>query len=197
MQNTVKHLTYEELEASLSHLTQAPKDFGTLALIVRRPGIDEREVLPEGVLDLRVGLVGDSWISRKSASTPDGSANPKAQVTLMNSDVVALLAQTKERWPLAGDQLYLDLDLSTANLPPGTQLRIGAAMVEITDQPHTGCRKFAERFGQDAFRFVNAPAHRELRLRGANAKVIQAGTVREGDKVEVIRRHPDIAKSRR
>lgn len=187
MQNTVKHLTLEELEASLDLLNQAPKDSGTLELIVRRPSTDEREVLSEGTLDVGVGLVGDSWITRGSSSTPDGSANPKAQVTLMNSGVIALIAQTRERWPLAGDQLYVNLDLSIPNLPPGTQLRVGEAILEITDQPHTGCIKFAARFGQDAFRFVNAPAHRDLRLRGVNVKVIQVGTIRTGDRVKVMR----------
>jgi len=188
MQNNLKYLSREELEANLSQLTQSPRDFGPLELIVRRPAVDVREVLPEGSLDLRAGLVGDTWIARKSSTTPDGSANPKAQLTLMNSRVIALLAQTKERWPLAGDQLYVDLDLSTTNLPPGTRLRVGSAIVEITDQPHTGCKKFEERFGRDAFRFVNARSHRDLRLRGVDAKVIQPGTIRIGDIVEVIRK---------
>jgi MOSC domain-containing protein YiiM len=144
-------------------------------------------VLSEADLDLHDGLVGDNWISRKSSRTPDGSADPKTQVTLMNSRMIALLARIKERWQLAGDQLYVDLDLSITNLPPATRLKIGTAIIEITDRPHTGCRKFAERFGQDAFRFVNAKAHRDLRLRGANASVIQPGTIRTGDLVEVIR----------
>jgi len=186
VKNNSKYLTLEELEASLSLLNQSPKDYGALELIVRRPGIDEREVISEANLDVHLGLIGDTWISRKSSSTHDGSANPKAQVTLMNSRVIALLAQAKEDWPLAGDQLYVDLDLSTTNLPPAARLKVGSAIIEITDQPHTGCKKFAERFGQDAFRFVNAQAHRDLRLRGANAKVIQSGTIRVGDIVEVI-----------
>ncbi len=188
MPNTVKTMTLEELEASLSRLIQSPRDLGPLELIVRRPGVDEREVLPEGTLDLYAGLVGDTWKSRKGPGRPDGSANPKAQVTLMNSRVIALLAQTRERWPLAGDQLYVDLDLSTANLPSSTRLRVGSAILEITDQPHTGCEKFAARFGQDAYLFVNAPAYKKYRLRGVNARVIQPGLIKVGDRVEVIRR---------
>jgi MOSC domain-containing protein YiiM len=183
MQNDIKYMTLAELEASLEMLTQSPKDSSRLELIVRRPGIDEREVLAEGTLDIRLGLIGDAW----SARTPGSPANPKAQVTLMNSRVIALLAQTRQRWPLAGDQLYLDLDLSVSNLPPGAQLKIGAAMLEITDLPHTGCKKFAARVGRDAFRFVNAPAHKDLRLRGVNARVVQLGVIRSGDTVEVIR----------
>jgi MOSC domain-containing protein YiiM len=184
----IKTMTLEELEANLSLLLQSPKDLGPLELIVRRPGLDEREVLPEGNLDLRLGLVGDTWISRKGPGTPDGSANSKAQVTLMNSRVIALLAQTRERWPLAGDQLYGDLDLSTTNLPPATRLRVGSAILEITDQPHTGCEKFAARFGQDAYLFVNAPAYQKYRLRGVNARVIQTGLIKVGDNIEVIRK---------
>ena len=188
MSNATKQKTFEELEASLGTLALSPRDSGHLELIVRRPGVDEREVLPEGDLDLRAGLVGDGWISRPSPRTPAGSPNPKAQVTLMNARVIALLAQTRERWPLAGDQLFVDLDLGAANLPAGTRLKVGEALLEITDQPHTGCNKFAARFGKDAFRFVNLPEHKALRLRGANARVIQPGRIRTGDLVEVVRR---------
>jgi MOSC domain-containing protein YiiM len=108
------------------------------------------------------------------------------QLNLINARLIALLAQDKARWPLAGDQLYVDLDLSEENLPPGTRLTIGAAVIEVTDQPHTGCKKFAARFGADAVKFVNSPEGKALHLRGINAKVVQGGTIRAGDTVRKI-----------
>ena len=162
-------------------ILQSPKDQGALELIVRRPQVDEREVLQEGELDPASGLVGDSWKSRGSSSTPDGSPNPEMQLNIMNSRVVALLAQTKDRWRLAGDQLYVDLDLSTANLPPGTQFSLGSAVIEVTSLPHNGCKKFMARYGPDALKFVNSPTGKQLHLRGINAKVVRPGVIRVGD----------------
>ncbi len=182
----MKHLTTEELEACLETIRRSPKDNGVLKLIVRRPRADEREVLDEGELDLLEGLVGDSWKTRGSSRTSDGSAHPDLQLTLMNTRVIALLAQAKERWSLAGDQLYLDLDLSADNLPAGTRLALGSAVIEVTAIPHTGCQKFEARFGQDAMRFVNSPMGRQLHLRGVNAKVVRPGVIRVGDLVRKV-----------
>lgn len=182
----VKHLTMEELEAGLDDIRQSPKDKGMLELIVRRPQTDERQVLEEGQLDLREGLVGDSWRTRGSARTSDGSSHLDMQLTLMNSRVIALLAQHRDRWQLAGDQLFVDLDLSVENLPPGTRLAAGSAVMQVTDQPHTGCQKFAARFGQDAVKFVNSPVGKQLHLRGINARVVQPGVIRAGDVVSKI-----------
>jgi hypothetical protein len=179
----VKHLTVEELEAGLAQVVLSPKDNGELKLIVRRPANGEREVLQEGELDLVVGLVGDNWKARGSRHMPDGSANPNSQVTIMNARVIALLASEERRWPLAGDQLYVDFDLNASNIPPGTQLAIGSAVVEVTAQPHAGCKKFAERFGVQTVEFVNSPEQKEMQLRGINAKVVQPGTIRVGDVV--------------
>ena len=106
-----------------------------LDLIVRRPLVGGREVLPEGELSVVDGLVGDSWKDRVSTRTPDGSPHPDMQLNIMNSRVVALLAQDRSRWHLAGDQLFIDLDLSADNLPPGTRLSIGSALIEVTSQP--------------------------------------------------------------
>ena len=175
------HLSMPELEAKLDHIRQSPKDAGELKLIVRRPAEDAREVLAEGQLDTEVGLVGDNWGSRPSSRTPDKTAHPDMQINIMNARVIALLAQTEDRWALAGDQLYMDLDLSKANLPAGTRLELGDAVLEVTEQPHTGCGKFVERFGKDAMKFVNSTLGRELCLRGINAKVVQAGVIRKGD----------------
>jgi MOSC domain-containing protein YiiM len=108
------------------------------------------------------------------------------QLNLMNARAIALLAQEKDRWSLAGDQLYVDLDLSEENLPPGTQLAIGAAIIEVTDQPHTGCKKFMARFGADALKFVNSPVGKGLHLRGVNARVVQPGAIHTGDVVRKV-----------
>lgn len=182
----VRHLTASELEAGLDEIRRSPGDDGRIALIVRRPAVDAREVLAEAKLDPAEGLVGDNWRARGSKSTPDGAAHPEMQLNVMNARCIALLAQSRDRWPLAGDQLFLDLDLSAANLPAGTRLALGEAVIEITPPPHTGCSKFTERFGLEAMKFVNSPRGRELRLRGLNAKVVQAGVIRAGDRVRKI-----------
>lgn len=177
----VKHLSWDELAAGLTEIQKSPRDEGVLQLIVRRPALEQREILMEGQLERAVGLVGDSWSRRGSSRTPDGSPHPEMQLNIMNARVIALLAQRKDRWPLAGDQLYIDLDLSADNLPAGTRLALGSAVIEVTSEPHTGCSKFAEHFGPQATRFVNSTDGKALRLRGINAKVVQPGTIRVGD----------------
>ena len=177
------HLNTEQLEAGLDHIRRSPADIGQLLMIVRRPDIDQREVLPVGDLDVDVGLVGDTWNVRGSASTPDGSSNPEAQVTIINSRALDLMAQSENRWQLSGDQLVIDIDMSMENLPAGTQLSIGSAVIEISEKPHTGCVKFADRFGKDALRFVSTPMGMDMRLRGVNTRVVQSGTIRAGDTV--------------
>ena len=181
-----RHLTTAELEAGLDEIRRAPRDEGILELIVRRPRVDAREVLDAGELSLAVGLVGDSWITRGSSRTPDGSAHPDMQLNIMNSRVTALVAQHKDRWQLAGDQLYLDMDFSEENLPAGTRLALGSAVIEVSPQPHLGCRKFVSRFGLEEMQFVNSPLGRQLRLRGINARVVSAGVIRVGDVVRKI-----------
>jgi len=176
----VKHLTTEELEAALDHLRQAPKDDGVVHLIVRRPDVDQREVLDEAELDETVGLVGDTWHVRGSKRTPDGSPHPDMQINIMNSRVTALVAQEKERWPLAGDQLYIDMDLSKENLPAGSRIAVGSAVLEVSPLPHTGCHKFVSRFGLEAMQFVNSDLGKQMCLRGINARVVQGGTVKIG-----------------
>ena len=184
---TMTHRSTEQLHAGLDAIRSAPRDAGRLELIVRRPDIEVREVLDEGQLDVAMGLVGDTWNRRGSNRTMDGSPHPDMQINIMNARVAALVAQSTDRWPLAGDQLFVDLDLSAANLPPGTRLEIGSAALEVTAQPHTGCGKFVARFGLDAVKFVNSTVGRELNLRGINARVIQPGTIRLGDEVRVVR----------
>jgi hypothetical protein len=175
-----------QLEESLDHIRASPADGGCVELISRRPAVDEREILSQGHLDPAEGLEGDTWRARGSSRTPDGSANLEAQLTLMNARTAAAVAGDRERWPLAGDQIYVDLDLSLANLPPGSRVQIGSAVIEFSEEPHTGCSKFSGRFGIDALRFVNSQVGRQLRLRGANCRVVVAGTVRPGDPIRKL-----------
>ncbi len=181
--NKVRHLTKEELEAGLETIRQAPKDNGVLELIVRRPDFGQREILEEGELGLELGLVGDNWKTRGSSRTNDGFGHPEMQLNIMNSRATALLAQDKSRWQLAGDQLYVDIDLSDENLPPESRIEIGNAVIEVTALPHNGCKKFVERFGIEAMKFVNSEEGKKLHLRGINAKVIKPGTIQTGDLV--------------
>ena len=176
--------TFDELEEDVR---AAPRQLGTVRLIVRRPAVDEREVVGEARLDVDEGVVGDNWRARGSSSTADGSAHPEAQITVMNARAAASLAGAVERWPLAGDQLYVDFDISEENLPAGTRVLVGEAEIEVSAKPHTGCAKFSARFGKDALRAVSEPTGRSLRLRGLNARVTKSGTVRVGDRIEPVR----------
>jgi hypothetical protein len=175
------HPTLAALEEGLDDVRRSPVDGGPLRLIVRRPSTGVREVLQEGRLDPAEGLVGDNWRSR-GGDDPD----PSTQINVMNARVIALLAGPVERWPLAGDQLFVDLDLSAENLPPGTRLAIGSSVIEVSAEPHTGCGKFAARFGVDAAKFVNSRTGVRLNLRGINARVVQAGAIRVGDAVRKL-----------
>ena len=183
----VEHLSTAALEAGLGHVRDSPPDGGTVELIVCRPAVGERAVLAEGWLGMDAGLAGDTWAARGSTRTADGSAHLDQQLTVMNSRAALLVAQDPGRRMLAGDQLYVDLDISVANLPPGTRLAVGTAVIEVTAQPHLGCVKFSARFGREAWRFVNSRVGRALRLRGLNARIVVSGTVRTHD---VVRKLP-------
>ena len=182
-----QHLSREALEEGLEDVLRSPGDGGTLERIVRRPKIGAREILDVAELDPAEGLMGDNWKTRGSAGTPDGAADREMQLNVMNSRAISLIAQTAERWALAGDQLFVDLDLSEQNLPVGTRLGIGSAVIEVTSPPHAGCQKFVERFGVDAMKWVNSDVGRGLRLRGLNARVIRAGVIHAGDSVTKIK----------
>jgi MOSC domain-containing protein YiiM len=177
----MEHLSRERLEACLGRIRAAPCDHGRVVLVVRRPAVGVRELPGEAMLDPAAGLEGDNWLARGSSSTPDRAADPRRQVTVMNARVAELVAGGTERMSLAGDQLYLDLDISVDNLPPGSLLTVGQAVLEVSDAPHLGCAKFSERFGADAMRFVNSRVGRRLRLRGMNTRVVEGGIVRAGD----------------
>jgi MOSC domain-containing protein YiiM len=178
-----KHAEVTELQVALEALGASPQDNGTVELIVCRPGHGGRRVLEEAEIDITEGLVGDNWLSRGSSHTEDGKAHPAMQIAIMNSRVIQAIAGDKSKWSMAGDQLYLDIDLSADNLPVGQQLAIGTVILEVTDEPHTGCGKFTERFGSHATRFVNSKEGRQLRRRGVNTRVVQGGTIRSGDTV--------------
>jgi hypothetical protein len=182
-QTDTLHLSKSELENGLEHILASPNQQGTLEMIVRRPETNVREVIETGALSIKEGLVGDNWLTRGSSKTPDGSAHPEMQLNIMNSRVIELVAQDKSRWSLAGDQLFVDFDLSEANVPAGTRLQIGTAVIEVTPVPHMGCKKFVERFGMPAMQFVNSATGKKHHLRGINAKVVQGGVIKAGDSI--------------
>jgi hypothetical protein len=183
------HPTEADLRANLEHLRAAPATTGRLDLVVRRPTHGEREILTAGQLDIADGLVGDNWLTRATASAIANGRHLKAQLTVMSSRMVRLLASTETHQALAGDQLFVDLDISVANLPSGSRLAIGPdAVIEVTDKPHNGCAKFTSRFGQDAMMFVNSTVGKQLRLRGFNARVVNNGLVHPGDSATVLGR---------
>lgn len=156
-------------------------------MLVRRPSVDEREVLGQAELDVQWGLVGDSWSTRREGRRGDGPARER-QVTVMNVRAASAVAgDDLQAMALAGDQLFVDLDLSVENLPAGSMLSVGAAILEVSEEPHLGCGKFARRFGSDALAFVNSAEGRALRLRGLNARVMKGAAVRTGDPVRVAR----------
>ena len=167
---TTDHRSTQELEAAVADFRAAPADQGTLDLVLRRPAAGEREVLETAELTIADGVVGDTWKVRGSRRTADGTSHPDMQLNVMNARLGRFIAVDPERMALAGDQLYVDFDISETNAPAGTRLAIGSAVIEVTDQPHTGCAKFTERFGTDAARFVNSPVGKELKLRGINAQ---------------------------
>jgi len=174
------HLTREALEAGLEAIRRSPKTEGVLEMIVRRPATDEREVIQTTELVPGQGLEGDVWGAKANPADP---VRTKNEITLMNARVIALLARERDRWKLAGDQFFVDLDLSESSVPAGTRLAVGAALVEVTEMPHLGCRKFKERFGAAALEFVNSEVGRELHLRGVNARIVKGGVIRTGDRV--------------
>ena len=177
----MRHVPRECLEAGLDQIRASPRDAGRVFLVVRRPAAGVREVAAEAVLSQAAGLAGDNWLARGSRSRPDGSADPQRQVTVMNSRAAELVAGGTDRMPLAGDQLYIDLDLSVGNLPAGSLLMVGVAILQVSAAPHLGCAKFVDRFGAEAMRFVNSRTGRQLRLRGMNTQVVRPGLVRPGD----------------
>jgi MOSC domain-containing protein YiiM len=175
----VNHATREELAVGLEYIRRSPRDAGVVELIVRRPARGEREVVANARLDTDLGLVGDRW----ATDVGNGGARPHVQLSVMNARVIALVARERARWSLSGDQLFVDLDLSVANLPAGTRLAVGEAIIELTSVPHATCKAFATRYGAAAAAFVHSPFGAVLRLRGVSARVVQSGAIRTGDSI--------------
>lgn len=180
------HKLLTNMEQALPHILDSPATTGTIELIVCRPKTGERKILSDCELTIEEGLVGDNWKQRGYSRSPDRSANVEMQLNLMNARSIAAITDNREHWPLAGDQFFVDFDLSKNNLPAGTRLQIGEAVIEVTAEPHLGCLKFSERFGKDAVKFVNSDSGKQLNLRGINAKVIVAGRVRSGDPISKL-----------
>jgi MOSC domain-containing protein YiiM len=179
----IAHRSLDQLRAFVPHIAEAPRDHGTVRLVVRRPAVGVREVLDAGQLLPEEGLAGDTWRDRACSRSADRSPHPEMQITLMSIRAIGAISPDDTRWPLAGDQLFVDLDLSGDNLPPGTRLDIGSSVLEVTAQPHTGCARFIERFGIDAMKWVNSAEGRALNLRGIYARVVTAGEIRPGDTI--------------
>ena len=173
--------TAEQLEAGMGRVLDAPKDQGPVWLVVRRPGRGEREILSEGQLDTEQGLIGDDWVKRPGMHRETPS--PHAQVTVMNARAAELVSGDPEpaTWAQSGDQLYIDLDISEANMPAGTRIEIGQAVLEVQAEPHTGCVQFRSWWGPDALRHFSTTEGLSLRMRGANTRVVRSGRVRPGD----------------
>ena len=183
---TVNHLDMNGLEAGIDYILDTPADKGLVRMIVSRPETGIRKILKSASLDTIEGLIGDNWKDRGSSSTSDKSADPETQITIMNSRVIELIAHSSDRWKLAGDQLFIEIDISRNNLPPGSKLKVGSAIIEVSGKPHTGCQKFSQRFGLDALKFVSTPMARELCFRGINARVMKSGIVTVGDIVNKV-----------
>jgi len=177
--DVARHLDREALDRGFAALPAPPRDRGTLGLIVAR-GEDHRRETPKRVrLTAEQGVPGDRWLAH------DG--RPESQLAVMRIDVARLLANGQDL-ALFGDNLLVDLDLSTSNLPPGTRLRLGGALLEVTPEPHTGCSLFRRRFGGDALRLTADKALRDQHLRGIYLRVVEPGEVSVGDPIEVISR---------
>ena len=174
-----------DLDASLSEIKKSPSQQGVVDLIVCRPQKNTRQELDTGELTIEEGLVGDNWKVR-AAGSKDKSVHRNTQLALINSRVIAAIVNNKDRWELAGDQFYVDFDLSKENIPSGARLKIGTAIIDVTEEPHLGCKKFAERFGKDAVKFVNSSNGKLLNLRGIHARVIVPGKVTVGSHIEKL-----------
>ncbi len=180
------HPTLEQLELSLETIAASPSKQGTVELIISRPETGKRVVHTIGNFSKTGGLEGDNWANDCWKTLPDGKSDPIVQIAITNTRLLAAICPDKSRWPLAGDQIYTELNLSKTNLPVGTRLSAGTVILEITQEPHLGCSQYAEHFGKDSLKFTLTPRGRELNLRGIYAKVIKSGSINTGDRISKI-----------
>lgn len=181
-------LALTEIETRLNWVMSAPTDTGHVSALVVRPVKNQREPLDKVMFSPQLGVNGDNWSTNCWKKLPDGKSDPEVQVAIMNARMIEVLTQDKALWPLAGDQLFVDFDLSVANLRAGDHLQVGAAVLQITAEPHRGCGKFKQRFGEDALAFVNSERGDAHRLRGVYAKIISAGEVCVNDAISKLNR---------
>jgi MOSC domain-containing protein YiiM len=179
-ESAVTHLTPEQLELGLPGVLSSPQDDGVIEMLIVRPNEDERLTPDKVEVSALLGVHGDHWSKGKYSEMPD------IQIAIINARLLDLVSGGRDRWPLAGDNIVADLDLSQTSLVPGQKLRAGTAVLEITDTPHEGCKKFASRFGPAALRFVNVGPAKDLRLRGVYARVLQDGLISVGDRIQKL-----------
>lgn len=181
-----RHLSMDELKAGLAHIIAAPDDGGELKGIVIRPEHGERLDVASAEISLAGGVHGDHWAKKCWKETEDGRPHPDVQICIMNARAIGLIAQERENWPPAGDNLFIDMNLSAENLRPGQRLALGSAVIEITDVPHNGCQSFINRYGRDACVFVNTGEGKKNRLRGIYARVVKDGRISVGDRTRKL-----------
>ncbi len=187
MHSTPQHLSTLELEQGLPEVLAAPRDAGRLAAIFVRPATNERRSLADARLTPEGGIDGDRWVTDSYYRLTGGRSDPRSQVSLMNVRFLRQIALNEDAICLAGDNLIVDLDLSEANLPAGSQLAIGdEVIIEISELSHTGCSKLEGRYGKEARAFMNNARGKSLHLRGRFARILVGGTIRVGD---TVRKH--------
>lgn len=182
----MKYVALNEIETRFDWVLAAPRDVGCVESVVVRPVKNQRSSLNQVMFSPEQGVEGDNWLTDCWKKLPSGESDPEVQVAIMNARMIEVLTRDKNLWPLAGDQLFVDFDLSVNNLAVGDRLQVGAALLEITAEPHRGCRKFKKRFGADALAFVNSPQGDQHRLRGVYARIVSAGEVGVGDSVSKV-----------
>lgn len=172
-----------DLETILEDVRNSPTEVGKILLIAVRPANGERLVVDQARMSTETGLEGDNWLDR---SADKDNVSRHNQLTLMNSRFADAITPDGKGWELAGDQLYVDFDISLENAPAGTLLQVGGATIRISEEPHTGCAKFVRRFGREMLKMTQTDVGKDLRLRGVNASVIESGTVCTGDSIRRV-----------